>query len=115
MILSEYNYSIQYTKGKLNEMEDNLSRLVAMPPADWESLPSDERDSDDHHPFLSIWPDLNLLVLMDTSIADISTHVNISTKDPSVQKEISTKERLNWITCEEELHERRSIRDNYMP
>jgi hypothetical protein len=54
MILSEYNYSIQYIKGKLNEMGDSLSRLVAMPPTDWESLPSDERDSDDHHPFLNI-------------------------------------------------------------
>jgi hypothetical protein len=79
MILTEYNYSIQYIKGKLNEMGDSLSRLVAMPPTDWESLPSDERDSDDHHPFLNIWPDLNLLVLkMDTFTADISTHVSKS-------------------------------------
>ena len=106
MILSEYNYSIQYIKGKLNEMGDSLSRLVAMPPADWESLPSDERDSDDHHPFLNIWPDINLLVLMDTFTADISTHVNIDTDDASVQKEIDVEERLNCITSEEEPHER---------
>ena len=106
MILSEYNYSIQYIKGKLNEMGDSLSRLVAMPPTDWESLPSDERDSDDHHPFLNIWPDLNLFVLMDTFTADISTHVSINTDDAAVQKEISTEERLNCITSEEEPHER---------
>jgi hypothetical protein len=67
-------------------MGDILGRLVAMPPPDWENLPSDERDRDDHHPFLSIWPDLNLLVVMHTFSADISTHVNIDTDIPSVQK-----------------------------
>ena len=85
-ILSEYNYCIQYIKRKLNEMGDSLSRLVAMPPADWESLPSEERDSDDHHPFLNIWPDLNLLVLMDTFTVNISTHVQIDTDEKLVQK-----------------------------
>ena len=108
MILSEYNYSIQYIKGTLNEMGDSLSRLVAMPPKEWENLPSDERDGDDHHPFLNIWPDLNLFVLMDTFTADISSHVQIDTGDETVfrQQEIDTEERLNCITSEEEPHER---------
>jgi hypothetical protein len=79
-----------------------------MPPKEWENLPSDERDGDDHHPFLNIWPDLNLFVLMDTFTADISSHVQIDTGDETVfrQQEIDTEERLNCITSEEEPHER---------
>jgi hypothetical protein len=43
---------------------------------------------------------------MDTFSADVSTHVNIDTDIASVQKEVSTEERLNCITSEEEPHER---------
>jgi hypothetical protein len=48
MIMSKYFYEIQYIKGSPNDAADTLSRLLTIPAADWQALPSTDRDGDEH-------------------------------------------------------------------
>ena len=55
MIMSEYDYTIQYIKGSSNVVADQLSRLLEIPDDDWINM---EPDDETQHPFLHLWPDL---------------------------------------------------------
>eukprot|EP01050_Picozoa_sp_SAG11_P063130 SAG11_NODE_42849_length_174_cov_53.826667_1_plen_58_part_11 len=57
MIMSEYNYSIEYLKGELNTVADALSRLITVPDNKWIPMAEDQ-DSDANHPFLLLWPEI---------------------------------------------------------
>ena len=102
MIMSEYFYEIQYIKGSLNDAADTLSRLLTIPEADWQALPSTDRDGDDHHPFLMLWPTENLLVLALHANTESAAYDKILTDDPWIAKE----EYLNSIESEITPHER---------
>ena len=102
MIMSEYFYEIQYIKGSLNDAADTLSRLLTIPEADWQALPSTDRDGDDHHPFLMLWPTENLLVLALHANTEWAAYDKILTDDPWITKE----EYLNSIESEITPHER---------
>ena len=63
MIMSEYNYSVEYIKGATNTAADALSRLIAMPNDAWRPLTLEDHDSDENHPFLLLWPEVQLLCM----------------------------------------------------
>ena len=52
MIMSEYNYSVEYIKGATNTAADALSRLIKMPDEAWRPLRLEDQDSDENYPFL---------------------------------------------------------------
>jgi hypothetical protein len=58
MIMSEYDYDIQWIKGTTNHVGDTLSRLIKLPETDWNNL---EVDDDTVHPFLMCWTDYTRL------------------------------------------------------
>eukprot|EP01050_Picozoa_sp_SAG11_P009393 SAG11_NODE_878_length_6760_cov_22.303558_2_plen_211_part_00 len=72
MIMSEYNYSIEYLKGELNTVADALSRLITVPDDKWIPMTEDQ-DSDANHPFLLLWPEIYLIVY---SLIDPATRRN---------------------------------------
>ena len=85
MIMSEYNYMVEYVPGVINTAADALSRLINIPESRWQRLTMPEDDSDESHPFLLLWPELQLLVgqfdspavrQMHISDDDIDTHVS---------------------------------------
>ena len=61
MIMSEYNYRVEYIPGSSNTAADALSRLIDMDEERWQPLTLGERDSDENYPFLVLWPELHLL------------------------------------------------------
>ena len=97
MIMSEYNYSVEYIKGATNTAADALSRLIAMPQEAWRSLRLEDRDSDENHPFLLLWPEVHLMCMaVQYDPARTATDDN----DMCMIVEVSTKE----IEREERLH-----------
>ena len=62
MIMSEYNYKVEYIKGVTNTAADGLSRLIAKPESVWTPLKLEDADADTEHPFLLLWPDVTQLV-----------------------------------------------------
>ena len=64
MIMSEYNYQVQYIKGATNTAADALSRLICLPEDSWRTLSLAESDSDTEteYPFLLLWPEASHLV-----------------------------------------------------
>ena len=56
MIMSEYNYMVEYVPGVINTAADALSRLINIPESRWQRLTMPEDDSDESHPFLLLWP-----------------------------------------------------------
>jgi hypothetical protein len=64
MIMSEYNYQVQYIKGATNTAADALSRLIRLPEDAWSTLTLAESDSDseNEYPFLLLWPESSHLV-----------------------------------------------------
>eukprot|EP01052_Picozoa_sp_SAG31_P000101 SAG31_NODE_3_length_45830_cov_42.279701_28_plen_748_part_00 len=55
MIMSEYDYTIQWLPGVDNPVGDNLSRLIKIPDDEWNTI---EKDDDTVHPFLMTWTQL---------------------------------------------------------
>ena len=78
MIMSEYNYSIEYLKGELNTVADALSRLITVPDNKWIAISPDDQDSDASHPFLLLWPEVYLVVcsLIDPTTRRLSSLVS---------------------------------------
>eukprot|EP01052_Picozoa_sp_SAG31_P071945 SAG31_NODE_30901_length_374_cov_3.454545_1_plen_65_part_00 len=56
MIMSEYNYSVEYIPGVSNTAADSLSRLIDMSEERWKTMTLEDRDSDENSPFLVMWP-----------------------------------------------------------
>ena len=97
MIMSEYNYSVEYIKGATNTAADALSRLIAMPQEAWRSLRLEDRDSDENHPFLLLWPEVHLMCM---AIQYDPARTATDDNDMCMIVEVSTKE----IEREERLH-----------
>ena len=96
MIMSEYNYSVEYIKGATNTAADALSRLIAMPDEAWRPLTLTE-DRDDDHPFLLLWPDVHLLCIASQYDPARATTYDIETcmTTDEALKAIEREERLN--------------------
>eukprot|EP01052_Picozoa_sp_SAG31_P022412 SAG31_NODE_1782_length_7281_cov_5.022139_1_plen_570_part_00 len=93
MIMSEYNYSVEYIPGVSNTAADSLSRLIDMSEERWKTLTLEDRDSDENSPFLVMWPELHLLC-------------NVSWFDEeSLDRESFTPGNFTSIFSKEELEE----------
>ena len=100
MILSEYNYKVEYLKGKLNVVGDALSRLISRDSAHWRNLGEDDLDTDEKHPFLLLWPDLYLCAMESQHDPADPTHMSADSKletDPSTNHK--------WRATEQRMHE----------
>ena len=51
MIMSEYDYTIQWIPGVDNPVGDNLSRLIKIPDDQWNTV---DKDDDTVHPFITL-------------------------------------------------------------
>ena len=121
MIMSEYNYQVEYIKGVTNTAADALSRLIAKPESAWTELKLEDVDADTEHPFLLLWPDVTIMVnacqYYPSSAANDGTHANdrelLLTFMAENSKWIATEDKLNSDhddTCYERvLFSRRSI------
>eukprot|EP01050_Picozoa_sp_SAG11_P005729 SAG11_NODE_414_length_9684_cov_7.947522_1_plen_2392_part_00 len=89
MIMSEYDYQIEYIKGTSNVVADQLSRLIERQDDKWTSP---EMDDDTTHPFLWVWPVLRLIGEMTTEGAQASMD---SDEPPGWAEE---EHRLNTMT-----------------
>ena len=80
---------MEYIKGATNTAADALSRLIAMPQEAWRSLHLEDRDSDENHPFLLLWPEVHLMCMaIQYDPARTATEDN----DMCMTMEVSTKE-----------------------
>ena len=109
LIMSEYNYSVEYIKGATNTAADALSRLIAMPNDAWRPLTLEDRDSDENHPFLLLWPEVHIMCV--ASQYDPARDMSHPSGDTCMIADISPKsmereERLNHPLHDIYDHER---------
>lgn len=64
MIMSEFDYEIEYIKGTSNVVADQLSRLLELPDSDWINV---DKDDDTVHPFLLLFPTLHAIWQMQSA------------------------------------------------
>eukprot|EP01050_Picozoa_sp_SAG11_P003231 SAG11_NODE_178_length_13331_cov_17.694906_1_plen_296_part_10 len=100
MILSEYNYKVEYLKGKLNVVGDALSRLISQDPTRWHSIAEEDRDTDEKHPFLLLWPELYLCAIGSQydSMTPLQYHA-----DSKLENEPWPED--PWASTEQKIHE----------
>ena len=68
MIMSEFDYTVEYIKGSSNVVADQLSRLLEIPDSDWTPL---EVDDDTVHPFILLFPALHTVQqMMEFTVGD---------------------------------------------
>eukprot|EP01052_Picozoa_sp_SAG31_P017925 SAG31_NODE_1249_length_9118_cov_23.165318_6_plen_761_part_00 len=86
MILSEYDYEIQYIKGSTNHVGDTLSRLIDVPEEEWTLL---DVDDDTVHPFLCMYPTLLNVTLQPLDRPDKTAEVG-EREAAAIEKRLNT-------------------------
>ena len=119
MIMSEYNYTVEYIKGTTNTAADALSRLISLPEDAWKPLSLKDMDDTDHeHPFLLLWPDVRLLLVAHQYCASAASVISSEDShndlnrpgclflDTGNCKNYLTEDKLNDPNSDLEPHER---------
>ena len=107
MIMSEYNYRVEYIKGCTNTAADSLSRLIKIPEGRWTPLAPDDSDSDSEHPFLLLWPETLLLLstyqqywAQNDDVGNLSEHDLLMAFTEDHQIWLKKEEKFNHPLCD---------------